>query len=141
MINKSSSNWRKSFGGIAYGLVLLLSAAAPLKSQAQERVDILLIYSNFIASRVAALGCGTVDKATEPKFLSNLLTVTIRATQAFKERSQNLSDADVTNRVTDAQKRLEETVRAEIARNGCSSDRIQQLLKLYKIHSEMSLGG
>jgi hypothetical protein len=81
-----------------------------------------------------------VDKATEPKFLSNLMTVTIRATQALKERNSNLSDKDLANKITAAQNQLADKVKAEITQNGCSSDRIQQLLKLYKIHAEMSLG-
>ena len=80
-------------------------------------------------------------KATELKFLSNLTTVTIRAAQALKERNPNLSEADLKNKVIAAQNKLAETVKAEIAQNGCASNRVQQLLKRYKIHSEMSLAG
>ncbi|WP_438278563.1 hypothetical protein [Nitrobacter sp.] len=107
----------------------------------QGRVDIVQIYSNFLASRVAALGCNAVDKATEPKFLSNLHAVTIRAIQALKERNQNLSDADLSAKMIAAQKATQAAVKGEIAQNGCSSKRITALLKLYKMHSEMSLGG
>jgi len=74
------------------GLVALMLAVPLTKSEAQQppgRVDVVQIYSNFLASRVAALGCDAVDKATEPKFLSNLQIVTIRAMQALKERNQN----------------------------------------------------
>jgi hypothetical protein len=61
------------------------------------------IYENFLASRVAALGCHAVDKATEPKFISNQQTVTIRAMQALKERNKNLSAPDLTAKVIAAQ--------------------------------------
>jgi hypothetical protein len=88
----------------------------PPASFAQGRVDIIQIYENFLASRVAALDCVAVDNATEPKFLSNQRAVTIRAMQALKERNR-------------------------IAQNGCSSERIKALLKLYKLRSEMALGG
>jgi hypothetical protein len=95
----------------------------------------------FLGSRVAALGCDAVDKATEPKFLSNLQTVTIRAAQALKERNQDLSDSDLSAKVVAAQNATQAVVKSEIAQNGCASDRIKALLKLYKINSEQSLGG
>jgi hypothetical protein len=86
------------------GLVLLFLAALLTHSEAQQpqppgRVDIVQIYSSFMASRAAALGCDAVDKATEPKFLSNLQTVTIRATQALKERNQYLSETDLAAKI------------------------------------------
>jgi hypothetical protein len=113
----------------------------PSASREQGRVDIVQIYFTFLASRVAALGCNAIDKATELKFLSNQQTVLIRATQAFKERNANLSDAELTAKIIAAQNTTSANVKAEIAKNGCSSERIQSLLKLYKLHSEMSLGG
>ena len=129
---------------IRAGLVVLIFTALLAQSKAQQpqaRVDIVQIYENFLASRVAALGCDAVDKATEPKFISNQQTVTIRAMQALKERNKNLSDPDLTAKVIAAQNATQAAVKGEIAQNGCSSERIKALLKLYKIHSEMSLGG
>jgi hypothetical protein len=125
------------------GLVMLFFMALVTQSEAQQpqaRVDIVQMSANFLASRVAALACDAVDKATEPKFISNQQNVTIRAMQVLKERNKNLSDPDLTAKVTAAQNATETAVKAEIAQNGCSSERIKALLKLYKIHSEMSLG-
>ncbi|GAB1715251.1 MAG: hypothetical protein NTAFB05_02930 [Nitrobacter sp.] len=119
-----------------FGFFCILSA-----SLGRGRVDIVQIYSNFLASRVAALGCNAADKATESKFLSNLQAVTIRAIQALKERNQTLSDADLSAKIVAAQNTTQAAVKGEITKNGCSSERIRALLKLYKIHSEMSLGG
>ncbi len=113
-------------------------------SEAQQppgHIDIVQIYFSFLASRVAALNCNAVDKATEPRFLSNMLTVTIRATQALKERNQNLSEADLSAKIIAAQDSTQAAVKSEIAQNGCASDRIRKLLKLYKVDSEVSLGG
>jgi hypothetical protein len=96
-------------------------AALLTHSEAQQppaRVDIVQIYANFLASRVAALGCNAVDKATEPKFLSNLQTVTIRAAQALKERNENLSEPDLTAKVIAAQHLTEAAVKTEIAQTG-----------------------
>jgi hypothetical protein len=124
-------------------VILSLVTLAPC-SEAQQppgRIDIVQIYFSFLASRVAALSCDAVDKATEPKFQSNLLTVTIRATQALKERNQNLSEADLSAKIIAAQNSTQAAVKSEIAQNGCASDRIKELLKLYKVDSEVSLGG
>jgi hypothetical protein len=113
----------------------------PPASFTQGRVDIIRIYENFLASRVAALGCDAVDKAEEPKFLSNQRVVTIRAMQALKERNSNLDDTELAAKVVTAQNATQAAVKNEIAQNGCSSERIKALLKLYKVHSEMALGG
>jgi len=110
-------------------------------SYGQGRVDIVQIYESFFVSRVAALECDGINKATEEKFLSNQLTITIRATQALKERNPDLSDSDVTTKIGEIQNQLKKNVQNEVAINGCSSERIQQLLKMYKMHSTMSLGG
>ena len=141
MVTMSPKRRRASIETSTHALALFLLAAGLSKSQAQGRVDIVQVYENFLASRVAASGCDAVDKATELKFLSNLRMVTMRATMALKERNPNLSDADLASRVIAAQNKTAETVKAEIAQKGCSSDRIKQLLELYKLHSVMSLGG
>jgi uncharacterized membrane-anchored protein len=126
---------------IRFALASLTLFCAPSATVAQGRVDIVQIYENFLASRVAALECRAIDKATEQKFLSNQMTVTIRATQALKERNSTLSDADINNKLLVGLNGLQMKVKTEIAQNGCASERIQQLLKLYKLHSTMSLGG
>ena len=120
---------------------LIISFFAPSTLVGQGRVDIVQIYQDFLASRVAALECGAIDKTTEQKFLSNQMSVTIRATQALHERNPTLSDTVLKDRLIAAQQLLQTTVKTEISQKGCASERIQQLLKLYKIHSAMSLGG
>jgi hypothetical protein len=122
-------------------LAPLAFLCVPFLAYGQGRVEIVQIYENFLASRVAALDCGGIDQASEQKFLSNQMTVTLRAAQALKERNSSLSDADLTSKVLALQNTLQANVKTEIAKNGCSSERIQQLLKLYKLHSTMSLGG
>jgi hypothetical protein len=124
-----------------FQLMPLMFFGVQSASFGQGRVDIVQIYQNFLASRIAAVECKSVDKTTEPKFLSNQLTVTVRASQALKERNPSVSDADLAAKIVAAQNATQAAVKTEVAQKGCSSERIQQLLKMYKLHSEMSLGG
>jgi len=122
-------------------LILVAFATSSVAQQSQRHLDIVQIHFIFLASRAAALGCDAVDKTTEPKFLSNSQTVTIRAMMALRERNPDLSDSDLAAKVTAAQNATEADVKNEIAKNGCASDRIKGLLELYKTNSEVSLGG
>jgi hypothetical protein len=117
----------------------LALACVPLASHAQGSVDIIQIWQNFVASRVAANECGGVEKATEQNFLANLTTVTARATQAIQERNPTISQADLASKMESASGQIHDKVEAEIKQNGCSSSKVQQLLKLYAMHAAMKL--
>ena len=116
----------------------LAIACLPLASSAQGSVDIVQIWQNFIASRVAANECGTVEKATEQHFLVNLTTVTTRATQTLQERNPTVSQADLTSKMEAASSQIHDKVEAAIKQSGCSSPGVQQLLTMYKMHSAMN---
>lgn len=116
----------------------LLSWAAFSPGFGQTTVDILDIYQRFLASRFAALGCHATASATEQKFMANLTMVTTRAAMALKERNPSLSDADLSAKMNGVPTHIRGAIDGEISKNGCSSPRIQQLLALYKMHSEMS---
>jgi hypothetical protein len=119
--------------------VLLASFCALANpAPAQERTDIVQIWTNFLASRAAALGCNGVNPATEVQFASTLQAVSLRAAMALKERNAQLPEDELalrTKRVIDG---IKDSVNAEIAKNGCGSERIRQLLKLYDLHSRMT---
>ncbi|ATQ66502.1 MULTISPECIES: hypothetical protein [Methylosinus] len=101
--------------------------------------DIVRIWQNFLASRVAALDCDGVDPATETQFLTTMQGVSLRAAIALKERNPLLADNELTKRVELVVDGVRQNVKADIARNGCGSERVQQLLKLYRLHSRMNL--
>jgi hypothetical protein len=118
---------------------ILLTACASTNLLGQSKVDIIQIWQNFIASRVAAEECGAIDKNTDTHFLANLLDVTIRATQAIQERNSGVSHDEMVGRMKSAGDEIRGKVDSEIKQNGCPSPRIQQLLSMYKMHSTMRL--
>ena len=98
------------------------------------------IWQNFLASRVAANECHALDAATDDHFLSNMMDVTIRAAQSLKESNPNVAEDVLADRMERDTNEIGTKVKADVATNGCSSERIQQLLKLYQMHSTMKLG-
>ena len=125
---------KRSF--LAMALLAFASASAPVHAQGQ--IDILQIWQNFIASGVAATECGSVEPASRQKFLSNLTAVSIRATQALQQRQPSAAPAAVASEMKLAGDGIHDKVEAEIKQNECSSPKIQPLISMYKMHSEMN---
>ena len=73
-------------------ITALMLYLAPSLSASAQNVDIVMIYQNFVASRVAADECNALDAALEPRFQSNLMAVTIRATETVKQRNPSFTD-------------------------------------------------
>lgn len=126
---------------IPTAVAFLVCSCTAIVSRAQTRVDVVQIYERFVASRVVAEHCRALDAATEQRFLSNLMAVTIRAAQLMKERNSALSDDQLGSKTKERADWLRRNIVAEIEQNGCSSPPIRQLLELYKVHSEMHLDG
>lgn len=119
-------------------VVVLTIAGASAHVHAQNQIDILQIWQNFIASGVAATECGSAEPASRQKFLSNLTAVSIRATQELEQRQPSAAPAAIENEMKLVGDGIHNKVEAEIKQNGCSSPKIQPLISMYKMHSEMS---
>ena len=109
--------------------------------RAQGRIDIIQIWQNFIASSAAAEKCEPADKETQIKFLTNLQDVTIRTAQALQERNPGVSQNELVTQMKSVGEAVRGKVYDDINVNGCTSPKIQQMLRLYKMHAEMRLGG
>ena len=80
--------------------------------------------------------CGGVNPKTDRLYFSNLMDVSIRAAQAYKQRYPSWTDDQVVNGMKSDARKVHERVEADIKKNGCSTDRILNALKLYKMQSE-----
>jgi hypothetical protein len=81
----------------------------------ENRVDIMQIYVNFLASGIAAVKCRATTDASEKKFLANMTAVAIRATQAAKERS-GLTEAQLIAHMEKLGHAIKTKVESEIKR-------------------------
>ncbi len=120
-------------------IVALVFWIVPGLSYAQERVDIVNIFANFLASGVAANACNAVDKSTAAKFSANSTVVAIRAAMALKERNVAMSEKELSEKIAKWADTTKQSVKNEIDKNGCGSNRIQDLLKLYTMHTKLDL--
>lgn len=119
--------------------VLLALSCAATTLHAQTRGDIVQLQEKFLSSRVAADRCGAIDEGDKHKFMSNFMDVTLQAIQTLKERNPGWSDDDLKRIIAGRANFLQNGVVSEIEKNGCKSPIIQQLLALYRVHSEMDL--
>ena len=120
-------------------LTALALALAPALAHAQPAINIIQIWQNFLASRAAAITCNAVDPGTKTQFEANLIDVTIRAGQSILQNDPSISQADLPVKMKTVGDGISSKVNDEISQNGCKSPKIDQLLKLYKMHSTMKL--
>ena len=121
-----------SFPALAFLLAASSAFGAP------DRIDIVTIFEQFLAAGTAAKYCNTLDSSNKLNWLKNYQVVILRATMALKERNPNVSDADLTAKVKAAIDGIRAKVDAEASANGCTSERIEQLLKLYQLQAELN---
>lgn len=120
-------------------MILSFCLCSPLIGHAQDRINIFQIFENFVISRQAAVLCGTVAKSDDTKFQANLMAVTLRAAISLRERNPGMSNEDALKRLVDVRKGFEAGTKNLVGQNGCSSENIKQLLKLYDAHTKMTL--
>lgn len=121
------------YGGMSAALLFLVAGRA----DAQDHIDIVQIWQNFIASAVAENNCAADKASSDHQFLSNLTAVTIRATQRLQEENPTITPADLVIKMNVAGEGIGDKVTGEIKQNGCSSPKIQMLLKMYRMHAAM----
>lgn len=120
----------------AAALPLYLGAGV---SASAQNTDIVTIYQNFIASRVAADECHALDRALDQRFQSNLMGVTIRASEAVKQRNASYTDQQLVDAMSVMANRVRQAVTTAVERNGCDNAGVQRLVQLYRMHGTMTL--
>lgn len=121
------------------GFTALLMHLVPSSNASAQNIDIVTIYQNFIASRVAAARCNALDATLELRFHGNLMTVTIRATEAVKQRNPSLTDQQLVSEMDAMAQGVRQAVVSVIERSGCNNAGVQRLAQLYRAHGTMAL--
>ena len=122
---------------VVAGLTALTFAA-----HAQEdKASIYEILDNFFASSAAYNKCGSNDEALKFKFAANLTAVSARAAMQAKEDHPYDPEGDLVNAMKERGKAIRAKVEEEIANQGCASEPIKQLLKLYEFNANWNIYG
>ncbi len=104
---------------------------------AQQQLDIVQILGQFVQANIAASRCSKPDQKTLSNFLSNFKIVSLRATEELKKQNPGRSDEQIVEVLTQGTKAVEKAIDDAIRSNGCSDQRIQDLLKRFEMQSTL----
>lgn len=99
-------------------VLTILSLVAP--ASAESKIDILTILDQFMISKAVASKCTPPDKEKRAKFLLNMETVRLHATQRLKKMYPKATDE-------------------MIAKEGCDSPQIKEALRRFDVQADMNL--
>jgi hypothetical protein len=112
---------------LAIAAIFALAALA----QAQDEKAILQVWHGFVASSAAYDRCGASDAALKQKFAANYLAVASQAAEQMRAEHPFNPAGDLARALEGRRKAIRAKVEDEIAKNGCTSDGIKELLALY----------
>lgn len=119
-------------------LVLIIVAISPL-AVAEQKLDIVQIMGQFVQASYAASKCAKPDQETLSRFLFNFKMVSVRANEELKKRNPGQSDQQVAEGLKQGTSAVEKAIDDVISANGCSDQRIQDLLKRFEIQANLKL--
>lgn len=106
---------------------------------AQDKLDILQVFDQFLLANHAASKCIKPDAETLGKFLGNFQIVIIRATEEVQKRNPNSTKQEA-QQIMKAQSDSQNRRVTEIVQStGCTDPRIQDLLKRFQMQASLKL--
>jgi hypothetical protein len=113
-------------------LAVAIVPGLPGLASPQGQMDLYQTWASFVASSAAYEKCGANDGALKQKFAANFLAVaSLAAERARMEHPYNPA-RDLANAMEGRRKAIKSKVEEEIAKSGCASDGVKELLKLYE---------
>jgi len=116
----------------------LLSASfficLPLLCQAQPAVDVVNIRDNFIVAGIAAKQCNTVDAEKQAFHDRNFTLVAKKALEQIVARSPDAVPEELRQQDLTHIEKLQDATFNLVRSEGCRSDKVKALLRMYKIH-------
>lgn len=106
---------------------------------AQDKLDILQVFDQFLLANHAASKCIKPDAETLGKFLGNFQIVIIRATEEVRKRNPNATKQEAQRIMKDRSDSQNQRVAEIIQSNGCNDPRIQDLLKRFQMQASLKL--
>lgn len=122
-------------------LIVLLCATFLFQTQsfAQDKLDILQVFDQFLLANHAAIKCIKPEPATLASFLVNFQIVNIQAALEIQRKNPNFTNNDTQKFIKARSENQDRKVKEIIRISGCSDYRIQDLLKRFKIQADLKL--
>ncbi|MDD4910952.1 MAG: hypothetical protein PHP57_01525 [Sideroxydans sp.] len=106
---------------------------------AEDKLDILQIFDQFLLANHAASKCIKPDAETLGKFLGNFQIVTIRAAEEIQKRNPNSTNQDAQKIIKSRSDSQNQRVTEIVQSSGCNDPRIQDLLKRFQMQASLKL--
>lgn len=106
---------------------------------AEDKLDILQVFDQFLLANHAASKCIKPDAETLGKFLGNFQIVTIRAAEEIRKRNPNSTNMDAQKIMKSRSDSQNQRVTEILQSSGCNDPRIQDLLKRFQIQASLKL--
>jgi len=116
----------------------LIACSGPASA---EETAIYKTWYGFVASSAAYEKCGANDAALRQKFAANFLAVASQAAEQVRAEHPFNPALDLARAMDGQRKEIRAKVEEEIAKNGCASDAIKELLKLYDANANSDGNG
>ncbi len=104
--------------------------------QAEEKENMLQIFSGFTASNAAMMKCLKPDENELNKFLDNYKIAAVNALQEIQKNQSSIPNEMASKIMIAGGKETTKIVNTEIEKNGCKSQKIQELIKLFHFYAE-----
>ena len=101
-----------------------------------EKMDILKIYNQFTLASAASSKCLKPSKEELNSFLVNYQVVVVLMHKEIKKRKPEYSEKDIQKVMTHRNTKATDAVNKVIKSEGCSSNKIQDLIKRFYMQSK-----
>lgn len=118
--------------------LLVVLALFPVKAKA---ADILNIFDQFIVSNVVAAECGDFELEIVDRNLVNLEIVQTRALQTLQQQQPDRPVEDLFALMDARVSSLSAALKQRIDADGCATEDMQSILRLFEVQANMDLLG
>ncbi|GAA0787042.1 hypothetical protein [Marinobacterium sediminicola] len=115
-------------------LILLLMYCGTVN--ASGKTDILKVFEHFTLTNAAAGKCIKPEKSELTSFLANYQMVTVLTLQEIQKRKSGISQEQAQEILKAGSTKATEAVHSVIAKEGCESPKIQDLIKRFHVQAK-----
>ena len=104
---------------------------------AQDKIDILQVFDQFLLANHAASKCIKPDRETLGKFLGNFQVVWVRSAEEIQKRDPKHTREEIGRFMKAKSDSQDQRVKEIILSNGCNDPRIQDLIKRFYVQANL----
>lgn len=117
----------------ATALLLAIMAGTPsVMAGAQGPVDHVRLFGHYVQAELAMVRCRPADAGGQTSFIEHMKVVERRAVEQLKLRFPDQPPEKLEEMLGEGRRAMDKAIRETVAREGCSSPLIEDLLRRYR---------